>query len=71
MEKKEAELRSLLINITDSYEDFVDGVMIRAKKYNLTDKLIDLIGNSEDITTSQVIGVISDMRGIKKVNVKG
>lgn len=33
----------------------------------LTDRLIDLIDKSEDITTSQVICAISDMRGIKKV----
>lgn len=67
MGKKETELRNLLANISDTYEDFVNGVMIRAKKYNLTDKLIDLINKSEDITTSQVICAISDMRGIKKV----
>ena len=65
METKESKLKSLLDNVSDSYKDFVDGIMIRAKKYNLTDKLIDLIGNSENITTSQIIGAVSDMRGIK------
>lgn len=65
METKETKLKSLLDNVSDSYKDFVDGIMIRAKKYNLTDKLIDLIGNSENITTSQIIGAVSDMRGIK------
>lgn len=68
MEVKETMLKGLLINISDSYKDFVDGTMLRAKKYNLIDKLIDLISSSENITTSQVIGAIADMRGMTKVN---
>lgn len=50
------ELKELLLNISDSYYDFVIAVMAFAgKNHDREDALIDYIHNNPAVTTSDVI----------------
>ena len=48
------ELRQLLINVSDSYDDFVDGVVQVAKDYDGVRELIDYINNNPDADSSDI-----------------
>lgn len=73
-EKKENQekLRRLLDNISDSYEGFtISGLAFCKDIPNGYQRLIKFIEDNPNITTSEVVEFVSDMRGIKKVNQGG
>lgn len=50
------ELKNLLENISDSYYDFVVGILNKAKRYpEKSDELIEYIKNNPNIHTSEVV----------------
>ncbi len=55
----EIELRNLLENVSDSYSDFVVGVLRVAKKYNSTDIIAEYILKNPNATTSEMIEFIT------------
>ncbi|MCH5200612.1 MAG: hypothetical protein J1F60_06590 [Oscillospiraceae bacterium] len=66
-ENSEQRLKELLTNVSDSYDDFVNGELLFAKKHNYVDKIIDFIENTPNVTTSQVIEKGAELSGIKPV----
>ena len=64
-QNSEQKLRELLTNVADSYEDFVEGELLFAKKRNYVEKIIEFIENTPDVTTSQVIEKGAELSGIK------
>lgn len=55
------ELKMLLANVSDSYYDFVEGVVLYAKKSNQHTLLVtNYIKQNPDATSSDIIEFISD-----------
>ncbi|MCR5801575.1 MAG: hypothetical protein K6G57_04515 [Lachnospiraceae bacterium] len=59
------ELKTLLINISDSYYDFVESMMDEARKSeDRKNALLDFLRNNPKTTTSDVISYVVDELGL-------
>lgn len=67
----EQKLRVLLSNVADSYEDFVNVILLLSKRNNLVDQMIEFVESTPDVTTSDVDIKINDLRGLKPVYTEG
>lgn len=66
-ENSEQRLKELLTNVVDSYEDFVEVILLLSKRNNLVEQMIEYIENTPDVTTSDIDIKINDLRGLKPV----
>ncbi len=64
---KAKRLEELLNNVSDIYPDFVSGALLSSERRGYVDKLIQLLENNPDITTSEILDKETEWRGIKKV----
>lgn len=53
-------LEKLLKKVPDSYPDFVHGVMLIAKRENITNELIDFISKNPNADSSEIFDYIFD-----------
>ena len=53
-------LREMLENISDSYPDFVSGIMLSMENDNHVDRLIELISDNPEADTSAIIAYVDD-----------
>ena len=63
-QNSEQKLREHLTNIKDSYDDFVETILLLSKRNNLVEQMIEYIENTPDVTTSDVDDKIDDLRGL-------
>ena len=55
------ELKELLINVSDSYYDFVESMLDEATKSNMRkNRLIEFLTNNPETTTSEVLAYVVD-----------
>lgn len=66
-QSSEQKLKKLLIDIPNSYDDFVNVILLLSKRNNLVEQMLEFIESSPDVTTSDVDIKINDLRGIKPV----
>ena len=53
-------LREMLENISDSYPDFVSGIMLSMENDNHVDRLIEFISDNPEADTSAIIAYVDD-----------
>lgn len=53
-------LREMLENISDSYPDFVSGIMLSMENDNHVDRLIEFISDNPEADTSEIIAYVDD-----------
>ena len=53
-------LREMLENISDSYPDFVSGIMLSMEDDNHVDRLIEFISDNPEADTSAIIAYVDD-----------
>lgn len=64
----EQRLKELLEGISDTYSDFVRGILAIGKRVpNAYETLVEYIENTPDVNTSLVIEKMTELKGIKKV----
>lgn len=67
MNEKEAILKDLLDNISDSYDGFSEcGLAFCRSVPNGVDRIIEIIQNNPKITSSEIADIVADMRGCNK-----
>ena len=67
--ENQEKLRHLLDNVSDSYEGFtISGLAFCRNIPNGYQQLIKFIENNPNVTSSEIVEFVSDLRGIKKVN---
>lgn len=68
--EEEKKLQKLLDNVKDSYEGFsFCGVCLCRSIKDGAEILIKVLEENPDITSSEVVDIVSDMRGCKRVGV--
>lgn len=63
-QNSEQKLREHLTNIKDSYDDFVETILLLSKRNNLVEKMIEYIENTPNVTASDIDDKIDDLRGL-------
>ena len=58
-------LKKILEEVPDSYDDFVEGCLYLAKKHNVEDALLDYIRVNASANTGEIILAIDDLAGIE------
>ena len=65
------ELKELLINVSDSYYDFVESMLDEATKSNMRkNRLIEFLTNNPETTTNEVLAYVVDDLGLYNDYVK-
>lgn len=64
MNKKLEELKRLLEELPDSYEDFVNGVLLVAEDDNVVDELLEFMKTYDNLITDYVLDYVADLRHI-------
>lgn len=68
--QEEKKLQKLLDNVKDSYEGFsLCGVCLCRSIKDGAVRLMKILEENPDITSSEVVDIVSDMRGCKRVGV--
>jgi hypothetical protein len=60
-----ANLKNLLLQVSDCYDDFVKGCLFLAKDYGVENSLINWLENNPEARTDEIIEKIDDLAGVE------
>ncbi len=65
MDEKLKELRNLLEELPDVYDDFIGYVLLVAEDDNVVDELLEFMETYDNLTTDYVLDYVADLRHIE------
>ncbi len=65
MDEKLKELRNLLEELPDVYDDFIGYVLLVAEDDNVVDELLEFMKTYDNLTTDYVLDYVADLRHIE------